>query len=216
MDVKTYKVRLTIHEMAGGFPGHIDRATALLQHPALAKRVPAGIRSEIMEDVEASIDYGANGAVGEYRTGFRTAKDGTYLLAGNQIKAMLQQSAQALYDKAVAGSPSVHKIRRTIKLCVSVRPWEIPLTVTGEPYEKRITQIVNPEVFPPRGPVPIERTRVILPKAECAFEVAVLDGQLGKALTKEVLRDLFDAGAMFTGLGTDRGYNHGRFEAEVV
>lgn len=210
--VSVYSVALHIERMAGGFPGHIDALNAFMQLPVMAKRVPAEAREEFLTR-ESAFDSSVNEGAAErdaqdlyVRTGFRVI-DGVYYLMPHQIKAMLQQAIAAVYD--MTSRPSQRMLQNAMKMAVSVVPSAIPITITGAVYQQRISQIIK---HPRLGtPVPSNRERDIIPIGDVAFQVNVLETVVGRRITAEVLGDLFEVGGAFVGLGTDRGYQFGRF-----
>jgi len=211
LPIHIYTVKLDIQRLAGGFPGSIDKLNSFLQTPALARRVPAEARQEFLDResvFDSSTDDGSNAPQDSYvRTGFRMI-DGNYFLAAHQIKAMLQGAAEALYDDT--SRPSIRQMKNAIKRCVEVSPEAIRLEISREPYKTQIHQIVK---HPRYGfPVPINRERDTIPEATVEFRVTVLESKVGGRVGHQVLTNLFYSGGQFVGLGTDRGYGHGRFQ----
>ena len=214
MNFNEYSATLGIKSMAGGFPGSLDKINAFLQTPVMARRVPVEAREEFLgREAQFDSSVAGDGSGGDEvadsytRTGFRML-NGKYILAAHQVKAMLQNAAEALYDRNARPS-SLLQMKNAIKRCLEIRPEEIIMDVQGDVWSKTINQIVKHPRY--QFPVPINRIRQIIPQATVKFNMMVLDSAIGRRLSTRVLQDLLDAGGMFVGLGTDRGYQHGRF-----
>jgi hypothetical protein len=214
MNYNEYHAVLGIKSMAGGFPGSLDKINAFLQTPVMARRVPQEAREEFLgreaqfDSSVAEATDGADDVADSYiRTGFRML-NGKYILAAHQIKAMLQNAAEALYDRN-SRPASLLQMKNAIKRCLEIRPEEIVMNIEGEVWSKTINQIVKHPRY--QFPVPINRVRQIVPYATVEFSMLVLDSSIGRRVNGAIIQDLLDAGGMFVGLGTDRGYQHGRF-----
>lgn len=212
MKVIRATVTLELEDILGGFPGSIDAMTAFMQNPVMAKRVPDQAREEfIAQDREFFREDDIPKDV--LRTGFRM-QDGIPMLGAFQIKAMLQQAAQQLYDKD--SRPSIYSVARAIRFGLEIRPSLIPITGGSKGDDIELAQIIaHPRT--PNIKVPSLRQRARWVGGALHFHVLLASvGAAGKLWTrdkdKDILRDLLDTGALFIGLGTDRGYSHGRFE----
>ena len=208
MQYTSYSVKLQIKSIAGGWPGTIDAHRAFLQNPMMAKRVPAEAREEFLAHER---EWGAEedgGSMDIVKTGFRKRGEIPYL-GGYQIKAMLQGAARTLYDNT--GRPNIYQVARAITYGMEVTPQNIPIDGGSDGGTIEISQIISH----PRNPnirVPSIRQRALWYDGTLTFTLHVIaQGAAGKTLTQEVVRDLLDTGGMFIGLGTDRGYGHGRY-----
>lgn len=210
VDINQYTVRLTLDRIAGGYPGHIDAMQAFLQNPAMARRVPAEAREEFIgQEREWGAADGSAPRSDVVKTGFRQREDGTPVIAGHQIKAMLQGAVRAIYDRSSA--PSIYTMARAVTYGLDITPWDITIEGGHSGGTVRINQIIahprNPDIK-----VPSVRERQVWVGGEVEFTVTVLaSGAAGKTLTESTIRSLFETGGMFVGLGTDRGYGNGRF-----
>lgn len=209
-----FRARLKLDRIAGGFPGHIDSYTAYLQSPRLSKSVPERARREFIEQFEEwglSSSDEAGPPPTTTRTGFAKDENGRPHIFAHYIKAMLQQAAEALYD--TKSRPSIYQVPTAIKRCLEVTPEAIPIEGgmgIKEPF--KIAQIIKH----PRNPnirVPSLRERELWVGGTVEIGLHVIDSARGRVLL-DCLEDLLIASSMFIGLGTDRGYEHGRFEVE--
>lgn len=226
--ITKYNVGIKIVDLAGGFPSDIDKVRAFLQTPAMAKRVPANVREQFVEEESAYMSTAApdNGDASEpesgsyVRTGFRQVADGSLVIMQHQIKAMLQEAADTVFpDKGAGATPGMRQVKNAIKRCLTVSPKSIPLRITdrksdnplvGPDGKARIHQIIEHPRY--HFPVPSNREREIIGLSECAFTISILDSPIGGRITEDRLAEMLEVGGEFVGLGTDRGYGFGAFE----
>lgn len=200
---------LIITDLAGGFPGHIDAMRRFLQAPAMAKRVPPDVREQFLSEdpFGADGDGTATDQQEIVKTGFRKTADGEYWIGAFQVKAALQQAAKSLYT--TTSRPSIYQMARAITYSLEVVPHQIVLRDVGDERTVEITQIIahprNPQIK-----VPSIRQRQVLATATCSVRFLVQSRGVGELLRDE-LEELLETAGMFVGLGTDRGYGHGRF-----
>ena len=214
-EITVYEVRLHLESMAGGAPSNIDAYLTYLQNPMMARAVPPEARQEFTEQLaDLGVPISADGKPLDpvVKTGFHLNEDGQPLIMNFQVKAMLQGAARTLYT--VGSKPNIYSVAGAITYALEVAPEEIPI-LGGEILKKpwRISQIISH----PRNPdikVPSQRERQILVDGRVTFKLILMAGGRGKVLT-DILEDLLQTGGMFTGLGTDRGYGHGRFAVEA-
>jgi len=219
MKVQSFRVVLQVDHIAGGYPSNLDAYRTFLQHPMRARAVPAAARQEFEEQfLDQGLTIGEDGTSVDpvVRTGFAMQKvEGidTPVIMNYQIKAMLQGAADSLYDKSSSkGSPSTYQVKPAITHALEVRPAVIP--IIGGVLEDK-PWLVSQIISHPRNPntkVPSTRERRIVRGGRLTFTIHILaTGGRGPVLIP-ILGDLLYAGGQFVGLGTDRGYNHGRFE----
>ena len=211
IQIRSFSVSLKIARLAGGAPSNLEAYRLFLQNPMMARNVPPGARREFEEQVlETGVPNTQGAAIDTVvRTGFNMTEDGQPFLWNYQIKAMLHGAATSLYDRY--SKPSIYQISPAITHTLEVTPERIVIT-EGTIREK--PWIISQVISHPRNPdikIPSNRERQILDNGLIKFECHLLEAGRAKELLK-VLEDLFLAGGHFVGLGTDRGYNHGRFE----
>lgn len=215
MELNRYSIELALTEIAGGYPGSIDAQRAFLQNPMMARRVPESAREEFLaREREWGLPEHASANGDEspdvIRTGFRRDADGLPYLGAYQIKACLQQAARNLYD--TTSRPTIYQVARAITYGIEVLPRDIPIQGGRDGGVRQIAQIIEH----PRNPqirVPSTRERQLWLGGTLTFAIVVQTrGASGKVLTEDLIGDLFETAGTFVGLGTDRGYGHGRFE----
>ena len=226
MQVTKYEVSLLIDRIAGGFPGNVDAYRTYLQNPTMSKSVTPEVRQAFEEQLAEAGISPTGEADTIVRTGFALMPDGSPSIFAYQLKAMLQQAAQAIYDKD--SRPNIYQVSPAIKYGLEITPEQIPIVGGAiRPEKVIISQIIEH----PRNPqikVPSTRERTICDGGTLNFIAYVLHEGRAKVLVTSksaanppkagaksgdapVLQDLFEAGGMFVGLGTDKGYGHGRF-----
>ena len=224
MNTAKYQVELHINKIAGGFPSSEDAVRTFMQSPEMKLGTPQAIRDEFlggaerMESLLATIttspsegdEDGESRQAGWVYSGFRKDENGNPILGAHQIKAMLQGAAASIYD--TTGKPSLTTYKKAIMGGLSIAPEHILMNTTRPLTTERFQQIV--ERTWPTSRIPSNRVRQIAHEVDIAFSVIVLDTEKGPArvLKEDTLKDLFDTGGTFVGLGTDRGYGFGRFE----
>ena len=219
MKTRTYSIGLHINKIAGGFPSSEDAVRAFLQSPEMKRTTPKIIRDEVLGEaglaeglvatVSTSIEDGDR-TPGFVYSGFRQDQEGNLVIHAVQIKAMLQQAAEGMFD--TTGKPSLTSYKKAIKLCLDVSPEHVVMHYKGELGVLTIQQIVTREW--PTSRIPSNRRRQVAFEVDVTFNLVIADLDRGpsKLLTTPVLKDLFDYAGVFIGLGTDRGYKFGRFE----
>lgn len=208
-----FSVELALKNIVGGYPSSVDKLQLYLQNPALAKRVPAEAREEFVgRERELGLPEHAEQPPDLVRTGFRM-KDGKPppLIGAYQVKAMLQESARALYDKG--SKPSIYQVARAITYGLDVIPSEIPIQGGSEGPKSQIHQVIS-HPRDERIKVPFSRERDSWVGGKLSFKVLILASGSAELLVP-IMEDLFQTGAIFIGLGTDRGYSNGRFTVAV-
>lgn len=212
--MQRYDITIAFESIAGGFPGTIDAARAFLQNPMMIKRVPETVREEFLAQDREFWNEEGEEMSDIVRTGFRRAEDGTPLLAAHQVKAMLQQVAQTLYDKSTR--PSIYQMARAIKFGLEILPATFPIEGGTSGGIRQISQIVSHPRYE-NVRIPIIREREVWIGGVARFiAVTTTTGTLGPLFTKDRMDELFTTGGMFVGLGTDRGYQYGRFEVQQI
>ena len=203
----TVGVELAIESLAGGFPGSIDAMRTYLQSPAMVKRVPEEVREEFLASEPFTVPEGEmTGTV--VKTGFRLTPEGKPWIGSWQVKATLQQAAKANYT--TSSKPSIYQMARAITYNLEILPHELLLIDPSPMHEIEIDQIISH----PRMPnikIPSIRKRQIIDTASVRFNALILNAGGGVELVKEI-ETLFRSAGPFIGLGTDRGYGHGRFQ----
>lgn len=204
--LRAARVVLSIESLAGGFPGSVDAMRQYLQSPALARRVPEEVREAFLASEPFEAAEEPLGSI--VKTGFRLNAAGQPWIGAWQVKACLQQAALATYT--TKSSPSIYTMKRAITYNLEILPHEVVLLNPTPMHGVEIQQIIAH----PRNPsikVPSVRQRQVIDAARVEFNVICLLVGAGSELEDELENLLRNAGP-FVGLGTDRGYGHGRFQ----